>query len=94
MFGVRPHQRHRAAGGPAEKQFPLRDILAVPDLLRDQTAGTRGGLQCREQPPRFAGAAGGKLVMRALAGQQRPQPANADAVERRAVFVLDRKSVV
>ena len=41
-----------------------------------------------EQPPRLVVMAGRELVMRALAGQQRPGPADAGAVEGPAILVL------
>src|ERR1700744_705137 len=36
VLGMRPYQRHGAAGGPTTEQFELRDVVAVPDLFRDQ----------------------------------------------------------
>jgi hypothetical protein len=41
-----------------------------------------------EEALRFVAAAGRELVVRTLPGQKRPRPADADAVERRTVFVL------
>ena len=55
---------------------------SVPDLLRDEPAGAGLRFDGREQRLRLGLAPGGQRVMRALAGQQRPDPADADAVER------------
>ena len=46
------------------------------------------GLMVRHERSRRHPAAGGQLVVRALAGQQRPRAADAGAVERAAVLVL------
>src|SRR5258708_30189523 len=34
MLGMRPDERHRRSRGPAAEELALRNILAVPDLLR------------------------------------------------------------
>ena len=45
VLGVRPHQRHGRAGGPAEEQLALGNVRRVPDLLGDQAALVGEGLQ-------------------------------------------------
>ena len=62
--------------------------VAVPHLLGQQLARARAGLQRREQPLRLGAAAGRQLVVRPLAGQQRPDAADAGAVIGAAVLVL------
>ena len=61
---------------------------AVPHLLGQQLAGAGAGLHRRQQPLRLGAAAGRQFVVRALAGQQRPDTADAGAVIRAAVVVL------
>jgi hypothetical protein len=34
MLGMRPDERHRRSRGPAAEELALRNIVAVPDLLR------------------------------------------------------------
>src|ERR1700722_13850609 len=88
MLRMRPDQRHGAAGGTPEKQFPLGNILAVPDLLRQQAAAAGRGLQRCKQASGFLRPPGGQLVMRPLTSEERPQPANSSAIEWRAVRML------
>src|SRR6266487_6832763 len=83
-----PYKRHRRTRRPAVEKVALRKISAVPDLLRNQPARARlGGHRLSESPGDVA-PAGGKLVVRAFADQQRPATPDAGAVERRAVLML------
>ena len=83
-----PYERHRATRWSPVEQVTLGNIVAVPHLLRNQPARARlGGYRLSESPGDIA-PAGGELVVRAFADQQRPAAADAGAVERRAILVL------
>ncbi len=89
-----PDQRHRTSRRATEEQFALRDIFAIPDLLGQEPAWACGSLERGQKAFCFLGASSGEFVMRALARQQRPEPADADAIERRAVCALTITVVV
>src|SRR4029450_10553330 len=88
VLGVRPHERHRRAGRAPEEQLPLRNIGAVPDLLWEQTAVAREGLERLRQLFGRTPASRRQLVVGGLAGAQWPRAADAGPVERRAVGVF------
>ncbi len=71
-----------------EEQLPLRNVRAVPDLLREQTAVPGEGLERLRQLFGCARASGRQLVVRALAGEKRPRAADAGPIERCAVAVF------
>ena len=55
--------------------------VGVPHLLGQQLPGLAPRLHRRQQPLRLGAAAGRQLVVRALAGEQRPDAADAGAVD-------------
>ena len=60
----------------------------IPDLLGQKTALAGERLERLRQLFGHVRAAGGELVVGALAGQERPRPPDAGSVERAAVGVL------
>ena len=60
----------------------------IPDLFGDHASGASECLHGLQEPARLVGSPGSQLEVRPLAGEQRPCPTDADAVERRAVRVL------
>src|SRR5258705_12543857 len=87
VLGVRPHEWHRGAGRLPEEQLPLRNVGAVPDLLGKKTTVAREGLERLRQLFGGARTSSRQLVVGALASEERPGAADADAVERWAVGV-------
>src|SRR6202011_1406824 len=85
-FGMRPDQRHGAAGGFAGFQSARRYRWPVPDLFGKESPRPRHARHGREIRQRVAPER--QVEMAALAGQQRPGTSYADTVERAAVFVL------
>src|SRR5207302_5304233 len=83
-----PYERHRRTRRSAVEKVPLRKIDAIPNLLRNQPARARlRGHRLAESPGGVA-PAGGELIMRAFADQERPAAPDAGAVERRTVSML------
>ncbi len=85
-LAVRPHQRHRGAGGPTRLKIALRHRRRVPDLFRQQPAAAghrRHGMHIRCDI-----LAGEQRVVATLAGEQRPAATATGAVEGPAVAVL------
>ena len=83
-----PYKRHRRTRRSAVEKVPLRKIDAIPNLLRNQPARARLRGHRLSEPHGDVAPAGGELIMRAFADQQRPAAADAGAVERRTVFML------
>src|SRR3981081_3392241 len=88
MLGVRPDKRHRRAGGSADEEFPLGNVRCIPHLLGNEVAVAGETFEGGEQRFRPNAIPGCQLVMRALAGKQRPRTSDAGAVELLAVLVL------
>src|SRR5882757_11146169 len=85
-FGMRPDQRHGAAGGLAGFQPARRYRWPVPDLFGNESPRPSHARHRREI--RQGILPEHQVEMAALAGQQWPGTAYADAVERAAVLVL------
>src|SRR3954470_19611120 len=82
ILGVRPDKRPGRTAGAATEQVALGDVSGVPDLFRDQAAGTRKAFEGAEQRGGLLVVTGSQLIVSALSREQRPGPANAGAVER------------
>jgi len=83
-----PDERHRRPRGAAAEELELRQILGIPHLLGDEVAVACEPLHRGEEPLGLRRAPGGELVMRALAGEERPGPPDPGAVEGRTILVL------
>src|SRR5580693_7683127 len=83
---MRPAQRHGRAGGLSAFHAVARQISGVPKLLADHAARVRKLFQRLDEQPRVA--AGGDFVMAALAGENRPRPADAGPVISAAAVFL------
>ena len=88
VLGMGPHERPGRAGRLPDEQFALRNVGGIPDLLGQQTALAGERLERLRQLIGDVRAAGGELVVGALAGQERPRAPDAGSVERSAVGVL------
>src|SRR5262249_27349259 len=88
MLRVRPGERHGRARRPAAKELALGEISAVPDLLGNQLTLAGKAFHRRKQAKGTGTVCRGKLVMRALAGEQRPRTTGAGSVKGRTVIVL------
>ena len=85
---MRPYERHGRAGRVSDEQSSVRNVGAIPDLLRKETALTRQRLHGVRKLLRDVSPPGGELVVCALAGQQRPGATDAGSVEWPAVRVF------
>src|SRR5690625_4179375 len=85
---MRPGERHGRPGRPATEKPPLGDVPAIPDLLRQKMAIACKALHGDEQALGPLPVAKGELVMRALAGQERPTAPDSGAIEWPAILVL------
>src|SRR5215472_820925 len=94
VLRMRPHQRARRASGLAEEKFPIRDISAIPDLLRQQTTAIGRKFHRSQQLLRAGDVSRRKLVMRSLSSEQRPGAADSRAVEGRTIHMLSVAVVV
>ena len=82
VFGMRPDERASRAGRLAAKQLESGNIGGVPNLFWKRAAVAGGALfHHREQSFGFVRAAGGKFVVGALSGQQRPGAADSGAIK-------------
>ncbi len=88
VLGMGPDQRHRRSRGPAAEELALGQVVAVPDLLGQQMPVAGEAFERAQQRLGAGSVAGGEFVMRALAGEQRPGPADSGAVEGRPVRML------
>ena len=86
VFGVGPDKRLRGAGGAAEVHALGGDVGVVPDLLGQHASDGAEALEGSDVVADVA--AGGKLVVGAFAGQERPGAALSPAVVGAAVFAL------
>ncbi len=86
VFRMRPHQRLRRTCGLAEVHALRRQIGEVPHLFGEHASDRTERLD--RMDVRLYVSTRGKLVMRALAGEDRPRPALAGAGEWAAIFAL------
>ena len=66
-LGMRPDERHRRPGRPTRLETAARDRVGIPHLLGQHAPGARH--RCHRRKKRQRVAAGGELVMAALARQ-------------------------
>src|SRR5204862_258212 len=71
---------------PSQRSAAGRDVVGIPDLLRQHAAARAEATHRREIGPRVA--AGLELVVASLAGEQRPASADPGPIERPAVGML------
>src|SRR5688572_25456386 len=72
----------------ADVEFALGNVRAVPDLFGKQARLSGDGLHRLREMLGNVHASGGELVMRALAGQERPPAPHAGPVVRASVGVF------
>src|SRR5438876_762424 len=72
----------------AVKQFPIRHVLIVPNLLGNESAGTGLSFDHVQESLGFGSISSRELVMRPLACKQRPASSDAGSIEGASVLVL------
>src|SRR5688572_1206285 len=88
VLGMCPDERHRGPGRMADGQLPVRNVGAVPHLLRQETALARKRFHCIGELASHVGTASGELVVATLASQERPAATDSRAVEWSAIGVF------
>src|SRR5439155_6714707 len=85
---MRPHERHRSTSRVSVPEIAFGNIRGIPHLFRQQPRAIRLSDHDASELPRTIAVTGGDLVVRPLAGQQRPSASDAGAVIAAAVLML------
>src|SRR5207302_4304256 len=85
---VCPHQGPRRSARLSSKQFERRNIVAIPNLLRNQPTLVRRILHHAQQAFGHILVAGCQFVVAALTCQEGPGAPDSSAIEGRSVLML------